>query len=107
MVPAARADLRPAVAAGSEPRPAARRRWVGVLNNPHHRKEPVGIMQNIPVNPHHDKRWWILGVIGVAQLMIFLDITVVTIALPSAQEDLGFADNIRQWVITSYALAFG
>jgi len=64
-------------------------------------------MHNIPANPHHAKRWWILAVIGVAQLMIFLDITVVTIALPSAQADLGFADDIRQWIFTAYALAFG
>lgn len=64
-------------------------------------------MQNISANPHHAKRWWILAVIGVAQLMIFLDITVVTIALPSAQADLGFADDTRQWILTAYALAFG
>lgn len=64
-------------------------------------------MENIQANPHHAKRWWILAVIGIAQLMIFLDITVVTIALPSAQEDLGFADDVRQWILTAYALAFG
>ncbi|RKT53858.1 MFS transporter [Saccharothrix australiensis] len=58
-------------------------------------------------DPHHAKRWWILGVIGVAQLMIFLDTTIVNIALPSAQTDLGFSDESRQWVVTAYALAFG
>lgn len=61
----------------------------------------------VPVDPHHDKRWLILGVIGVAQLMVVLDVTIVNIALPSAQADLGFGDADRQWVITSYALAFG
>jgi EmrB/QacA subfamily drug resistance transporter len=53
------------------------------------------------------KRWWILAVLGVAQLMVVLDATVVTIALPSAQADLGFSDNARQWIVTGYALAFG
>ncbi|QHE71388.1 putative transmembrane efflux protein [Rhodococcus sp. WAY2] len=45
--------------------------------------------------------------LGVAQLMVTLDATVVNIALPAAQQDLGFSDGDRQWVITGYALAFG
>src|SRR5829696_9860446 len=57
--------------------------------------------------PHHDRRWLILVVIGIAQLMVVLDVTIVNIALPSAQRDLGFSDDDRQWVITAYALAFG
>ncbi|WP_460072925.1 MFS transporter [Streptomyces sp. YKOK-I1] len=55
--------------------------------------------------PRH--RWWILAVIGVAQLMVVLDATIVNIALPSAQKDLGFSDGDRQWIVTAYALAFG
>ncbi len=39
--------------------------------------------------------------------MVVLDATVVNIALPEAQRDLGFGDADRQWVITGYALAFG
>jgi EmrB/QacA subfamily drug resistance transporter len=58
-------------------------------------------------NPHHDRRWLILGIIGIAQLMVVLDATIVNIALPSAQRDLGFSDDSRQWIITAYALAFG
>jgi EmrB/QacA subfamily drug resistance transporter len=58
-------------------------------------------------DPHHDRRWLILGIIGIAQLMVVLDVTIVNIALPSAQQDLGFSDDDRQWVITAYALAFG
>src|SRR5215217_3504784 len=58
-------------------------------------------------NPHHEKRWLILGVIGIAQLMVVLDATIVNIALPSAQKDLGFSDDSRQWIVTAYALAFG
>jgi EmrB/QacA subfamily drug resistance transporter len=57
--------------------------------------------------PHHNRRWLILGVIGIAQLMVVLDVTIVNIALPSAQRDLGFSDDDRQWLITAYALAFG
>src|SRR5918999_1745338 len=58
-------------------------------------------------NASQARRWWILAVIGLAQLMVVLDATIVNIALPSAQADLGFADDTRQWVITAYALAFG
>lgn len=55
----------------------------------------------------HALRWWVLAVLGVAQLMVVLDATVVNIALPAAQQDLGFSDGNRQWVVTGYALAFG
>ncbi len=61
----------------------------------------------IEKDPHHKRRWQILAVIAVAQLMVVLDVTIVNIALPSAQADLGFGDDSRQWVITAYALAFG
>ena len=52
-------------------------------------------------------RWIALGVIAVAQLMIVLDASIVNIALPSAQRDLGITDADRQWVVTAYTLAFG
>ncbi|WP_445151521.1 MFS transporter [Baekduia sp. Peel2402] len=52
-------------------------------------------------------RWAVLALLGVAQLMVVLDSTIVNIALPSAQEDLGFSTENRQWVVTAYALAFG
>ena len=53
------------------------------------------------------RRWLVLAVVGVAQLMVVLDATIVNIALPSAQRALGFGIADRQWVITAYALAFG
>jgi EmrB/QacA subfamily drug resistance transporter len=53
------------------------------------------------------RRWWILAVVGLAQLMVVLDATIVNIALPSAQHDLGFSNADRQWVVTAYSLAFG
>ena len=52
-------------------------------------------------------RWAVLALVGVAQLMVILDSTIVNIALPSAQSDLGFSTENRQWVVTAYALAFG
>ncbi|WP_406288824.1 MFS transporter [Embleya sp. NBC_00896] len=57
-----------------------------------------------PRAPH---RWWILAVIALAQVTVVLDATIVNIALPSAQRNLGFSDGNRQWVVTAYALAFG
>ena len=53
------------------------------------------------------RRWKALLVIAIAQLMVVLDASIVNIALPSIQEDLGISDADRQWVITAYTLAFG
>ena len=53
------------------------------------------------------RRWWALAVLAAAQLMIVLDASIVNIALPSAQEDLGITDANRQWMVTAYTLAFG
>src|ERR1700761_3003425 len=52
-------------------------------------------------------RWAVLALLGVAQLMVVLDATIVNIALPSAQRALHFSTDNRQWVVTAYALAFG
>jgi EmrB/QacA subfamily drug resistance transporter len=57
--------------------------------------------------PEDRRRWLILGVIGLAQLMVVLDVTVMNIALPSAQHALHFTTVDRQWVVTAYTLAFG
>ena len=51
--------------------------------------------------------WLVLGVIASAQLMVVLDLTVMNIALPSAQRALHFPTADRQWVVTAYSLAFG
>ncbi|SCL44953.1 drug resistance transporter, EmrB/QacA subfamily [Micromonospora citrea] len=53
------------------------------------------------------RRWAALFFIGLGQLMIILDATVVHIALPSLQRDLGISDGDRQWILTGYTLAFG
>ena len=54
-----------------------------------------------------DRRWLALAVIGVAQLMIILDSSIVNIALPHAQAALKFSDASRQWALTAYTLTFG
>jgi EmrB/QacA subfamily drug resistance transporter len=55
----------------------------------------------------YDRRWLILAVLCIAQLMVVLDATVVNIALPSAQKALHFSNGNRQWMVTAYTLAFG
>src|SRR3954469_2572401 len=62
---------------------------------------------SMTADPHHDRRWLILAALGLAQLMVILDATVVNIALPSAQKALGFSDGDRQWIVTAYSLTFG
>lgn len=52
-------------------------------------------------------RWWALGWMSATQLMMVVDGTVMNIAVPSAQADLGLSDVQRQWVLTVYVLAFG
>lgn len=53
------------------------------------------------------RRWMALVLIGVAQMMVALDATIVTIALPSAQGALEIGDADKQWMITAYTVAFG
>ncbi|MEO5711681.1 MAG: MFS transporter [Nocardioidaceae bacterium] len=60
-----------------------------------------------PVEEPDPRRWWALTVLAAAQLMIVLDASIVNIALPSAQQDLGISNADRQWVVTAYTLAFG
>jgi EmrB/QacA subfamily drug resistance transporter len=63
---------------------------------------------DVAARPQADpRRWRALAFIALAQLMVVLDATIVNIALPTAQADLGISDANRQWVITAYALAFG
>src|ERR1700683_4208505 len=54
-----------------------------------------------------DRRWWILTVLAIAQLMIVVDASIVNIALPHAQRALHITTANRQWVITAYTLTFG
>jgi EmrB/QacA subfamily drug resistance transporter len=54
-----------------------------------------------------DRRWWILAVLAISQLMIVVDASIVNIALPHAQQALHITATNRQWVITAYTLTFG
>ncbi len=58
-----------------------------------------------PRGPRHAT--WVLVITSVTQLLVVLDGTIVGVALPHAQADLGLSDSARQWVVTAYALAFG
>lgn len=60
-----------------------------------------------PEAPPDPARWKELFFLGLAQLMVVLDSTIVNIALPSMQSPLHISDANRQWVIIAYALAFG
>lgn len=61
----------------------------------------------VAVGPDTGRRWQAIGVIGLAQLLVMIDTTIVNIALPSAQRALGMSDGTRQWTLTAYTLAFG
>jgi EmrB/QacA subfamily drug resistance transporter len=52
-------------------------------------------------------RWIALYVLCVGMLMIVLDVTVVNVALPSIQDDLGFSQSSLAWVVNAYLIAFG
>jgi EmrB/QacA subfamily drug resistance transporter len=69
---------------------------------------PTRRFRNI-VNPGEadSRRWLVLATICFAALMIVLDVTVMNLALPSAQRTLGFTNADRQWVVTAYSLSFG
>jgi EmrB/QacA subfamily drug resistance transporter len=61
-----------------------------------------------PTSIHDDpRRWKALAVLGVAYLMVVLDISIVNVALPSIEKDLHFAPEDLQWVVSAYSLTFG
>jgi EmrB/QacA subfamily drug resistance transporter len=59
------------------------------------------------MRPHDRSRWLALYVLCVGMLMIVLDVTVVNVALPSIQDDLGFSQSSLAWVVNAYLIAFG
>src|SRR3954462_6045522 len=52
-------------------------------------------------------RWTALYVLCAGVLMIVLDVTIVNVALPSIQDDLGFSSSSLAWVVNAYLIAFG
>lgn len=61
----------------------------------------------VPATASDPRRWWVLAAVTGAQLMIGLDLTIMNVALPSAQRSLDLSDPSRQWVITIFALGYG
>jgi EmrB/QacA subfamily drug resistance transporter len=59
------------------------------------------------VNRPDPRRWWALALLCGAFFMVLLDATIVLVALPSIQADIGFSEQGLQWVLSAYALAFG
>jgi EmrB/QacA subfamily drug resistance transporter len=53
------------------------------------------------------KRWQALAVLGIAYLMVVLDVSIVNVALPSIQRDLDMSTEALQWIVSGYALTFG
>src|SRR3954469_24489074 len=54
-----------------------------------------------------NKKWWTLAAVAFGLFMIMLDNTVVNVALPSIQKDLGISISELEWVVNAYALTFG
>lgn len=52
-------------------------------------------------------RWWLLGLLALAQFMVVLDVSIVNVALPAIQKSLEFSLANLQWIITAYTLCFG
>ena len=59
------------------------------------------------LNTPDPRRWWALALLCGAFFMVLLDATIVLVALPSIQADLGFSEQDLQWVLSAYALTFG
>jgi EmrB/QacA subfamily drug resistance transporter len=53
------------------------------------------------------RRWLVLGMLAAAQFMVFLDESIVNVALPSIRDDLGYSQAGLAWVVNAYVLAFG
>ncbi|MGK5557012.1 MFS transporter [Actinomadura kijaniata] len=70
-------------------------------------QQPAGRAGRAAPDGPHPARWRILGFLGVAQLMLILDVTVVAIALPHVGTDLGLGREALTWTVSAYTLTFG
>src|ERR1700759_1239211 len=68
---------------------------------------PEPRMSSSPPAVPDPRRWWILALVSLAQVMVVLDVTIVNVALPSIQSHLGFSADNLQWVVNAYLLLFG
>jgi MFS family permease len=75
----------------------------------HHRLEPgaIEVITDQATATEDRRRWLALYVLCLGMLMIVLDATIVNVALPSIQEDLGFEQTDLAWVVNAYLIAFG
>jgi len=55
----------------------------------------------------HPRRWAALAVIALAQFMVIMDTSIIGVALPEIQADLGFAPEELSWVFNAYVIALG
>ena len=55
----------------------------------------------------HNRRWWALGVIAIAQFITIMDSSIIGVALPDIQQALGFSQDGLSWVFNAYVIAFG
>src|SRR3954453_2785596 len=82
-------------------------------NGPHRISETApaesraGIAPSPSTGPGGRSRWWTLAVLAVAQFTVVLDVTIVNVALPKIQTDLGFTPENLQWIISAYPPVFG
>jgi EmrB/QacA subfamily drug resistance transporter len=67
--------------------------------------QPIGGV--LPETEPDPRRWWALALLCGAFFMVLLDATIVLVALPSIQADIGFSEQGLQWVLSAYALTFG
>ncbi|WP_026414651.1 MFS transporter [Actinomadura oligospora] len=59
------------------------------------------------MSKHHPRRWWALLVLATAQFMVIMDTSIIGVALPDMQHDLGFSPGDLQWVFNAYVVVFG
>ncbi len=58
-------------------------------------------------SPASSRRWWALGLIAAAQFMVIMDTSIIGVALPKMQAELGFSPGNLSWVFNAYVVAFG
>lgn len=59
------------------------------------------------ISQRPDRRWWVLALIAAAQFMVIMDTSIIGVALPRMQQDLGFSQENLSWVFNAYVVAFG
>jgi EmrB/QacA subfamily drug resistance transporter len=74
---------------------------------PRDKEESILKLTSVPTPTSDSRRWATLAVVCIAQLMIVLDVTIVNVALPSIQRELGFSQANLSWVVNAFLVTFG